>query len=396
MGINTGILTNADPLSTEQIKRLEAMVVENNIAVVYLDEEGQLCFAMPRGECVQGIKDLAWNNAYALSSTADGITKKAYRKTGLKTVKLDKVFKKGSIQQNWTEDYPEPGFYRNGVLAYRWDEQLGKALSVSSYDRTLTSVAGEFLFETGCTDVVLSDTVISIGACAFMSCMDCLINVTIPDSVVSIGNNAFQNCAQLTNFYLPNSVTSIGDYAFADCHGLTSLAIPDSVEEIGNYAISYCSNLSSITMGENVVSIGEGAFECCTQLRNFYITPAVNFIGGSAFRSTSITSITIPNNVTEISEYTFESCHELSSVSLGLNTTIIGDGAFLDCDKLTKITIPSSVTFIGEGAFYGCRALAEIYFDGTVEQWNAISKGDGWNSHVIAASVTCSDGQVTL
>ena len=46
-GINTGILTNAYPLSTERIKELEREVLENNKTFAYLDEDSSLCFAMP-------------------------------------------------------------------------------------------------------------------------------------------------------------------------------------------------------------------------------------------------------------------------------------------------------------------------------------------------------------
>lgn len=47
--INTGILTNAHPLSTERIKELEQQVLENQEAFVYLDENSKLCFSMPLG-----------------------------------------------------------------------------------------------------------------------------------------------------------------------------------------------------------------------------------------------------------------------------------------------------------------------------------------------------------
>jgi hypothetical protein len=98
-GINTGILQNAYPLSSERIKELEKQVLENHEAFVYLDENSELCFSMPCG--VDGIKDLAWNNAYELSIENGTITKKAYKKVGLKQCFLDRIFHKQAINDAW-------------------------------------------------------------------------------------------------------------------------------------------------------------------------------------------------------------------------------------------------------------------------------------------------------
>lgn len=98
-GINSGILQNVSPLSAEAIKELERKVLETGEAYAYLDQNSKLCFAMPHG--VDGIKKLAWNNAYELSNENGTLTKRAYKKTGLKTFALDKTFTKSSIDEPW-------------------------------------------------------------------------------------------------------------------------------------------------------------------------------------------------------------------------------------------------------------------------------------------------------
>ena len=102
-GINTGILINAYPLSTERIKELEKEVLENKNTFAYLDENSELCFSIPWG--IDNIKELAWNNAYELSAEEIGFTKKAYKKTGLKTFYLEKVLQKQGIESDWTPVY---------------------------------------------------------------------------------------------------------------------------------------------------------------------------------------------------------------------------------------------------------------------------------------------------
>lgn len=99
-GINSGILTNASPLTAEQIKSLEKRVLETGITIVYLNENKELCFAMPVGaEC---IKDLAWNYAYELKTEDNLITKSIYKKTSLDTIVLIDVLQKQSINDSWT------------------------------------------------------------------------------------------------------------------------------------------------------------------------------------------------------------------------------------------------------------------------------------------------------
>ena len=71
---------------------------------------------------------------------------------------------------------------------------------------------------------------------------------------------------------------------------------------------------------------------------------------------------------------------EVTSVKIPNGVTDIGGMAFISCDSLTSITIPDSVTNIERDAFSNCTSLANIYYKGTEEQWNAITKGSNWNS----------------
>ena len=74
----------------------------------------------------------------------------------------------------------------------------------------------------------------------------------------------------------------------------------------------------------------------------------------------------------------------------------IGEMAFLGCEEIKSIIIPKAVTTIGSKAFYMCTKLASITFNGTMEEWNEISKGSGWNDEIPATFVQCSDGKVSF
>lgn len=102
-------------------------------------------------------------------------------------------------------------------------------------------------------------------------------------------------------------------------------------------------------------------------------------IGNYAFYGVTAPCITIPDSVTNIGNNAFSHCSGLESVIIPDSVTSIGTYAFRNCEKLTSIIIPTSVTSIESSAFQYCTRLKDIYYTGTKEQWNAITKGSDWN-----------------
>ncbi|MEC8063677.1 MAG: leucine-rich repeat domain-containing protein [Pseudomonadota bacterium] len=119
-------------------------------------------------------------------------------------------------------------------------------------------------------EVVILNSVTSIGKCAFEYCFS-LISITIPDSVTTIGFRAFHGCSNLTSITIPNSVTNIEQGTFCGCSSLTDITIPNSVTNIEERAFNGCSSLTFIKVPNGVTEIGLSAFKNCSSLNRIII-----------------------------------------------------------------------------------------------------------------------------
>jgi sugar lactone lactonase YvrE len=105
------------------------------------------------------------------------------------------------------------------------------------------AIADYGFYETKLQDVIMPNSVASIGSNAFVNSP--IANVTIGTGVTNIGLAAFYYCSSLRNVIIPNSVAGIGADAFFNS-GLTNVTIGAAVTGIGSGAFANCSGLTSI------------------------------------------------------------------------------------------------------------------------------------------------------
>ena len=158
--------------------------------------------------------------------------------------------------------------------------------------------------------------------------------------------------------------------------GLTYTEKSDGTYEVTGFREEYLHSAVEIPdtyRGKAVTSVGDRVFYNCAELR----------------------SVTFGANVTVIGASAFEKCDALNAITIGAGVTVIGAGAFRDCTEAKTITIPQSVTSIGADAFRGCLGLMSLSYLGSLEQWRAISRGEGWNTDAGYDMFYCDNGDST-
>ena len=267
------------------------------------------------------------------------------------------------------------------------------------YDKAVTTALYCPTFTTG--NVVLPDTVTSIGNAAFCDCQS-ITGIVLPDSLESVGVHAFAYCVNVPNMVMPAGVSHIPGYAFWGNSMDYTLFLGDrpTIDE-GNGDMGTCYYLpahaaswqedkyalpwGSDLCGENVrwsyaggtLSIfGEGDmedfathagvpwYEYADQITKVVVGEGVTGVGTYAFAGlTKLTTAELPESLTRLGAYAFAGDTALKSVTLPENLETVGIRAFFQ-SGLTEITVPGSVTSLGESAFQYCPALKTATFTG--------------------------------
>ena len=186
--------------------------------------------------------------------------------------------------------------------------------------------------------------------------------------VTHIGERAFFG-NDIKEVTIPDGVTHIAEEAFYNCQSLESVTLPKSLESMGTAIFRFCQNLKTVTFSGADTSpiLGKYTFYACNSLE----------------------SVNIPEGVTNIPEGMFAFCESLENITLPQNTESVYDYAFYG-SGLRSITLPESLDYIGDMAFAECSSLSDVYFGGTIKQWNAVEIGVN-NGYLRSATIHCQE-----
>ena len=242
----------------------------------------------------------------------------------------------------------------NGRLTFLAEDDHAELLGYKGSDQRLevpskvdglpvTAVADEALkSEWNLTEVVLPDTVTSIGANA-LRC-HAAERIDLGSGVVSIGAGALSGCSHLQELELPEGLERIGRGALRGV-GLESITLPASLEKLGEGVLTSCESLQSIlvepgcaaaTQKDGVLFSADGSVLVAFPAgrTGSYTPPAgTQTIGYGAFASTKLEAVTLPEGVTAIDNCAFYCA------------------SFGEAYTLTSITLPDSLQSVGAFAF---------------------------------------------
>lgn len=245
-----------------------------------------------------------------------------------------------------------------------------QALENINIPNTVTILATSAFEHSGIKEIIIPDSVKTIGSNCFKNSE--LESIILPDTDITLGMCCF-SYTPLKSIRLPNTLKALENSIFANS-SLVSITIPDSVETIEYSFFAGCKSLETVVIPESVTFIGNRTFYGCTALKNIDLPTGLTTISSDLFSGcTSLEKIDIPANIKEIQNNTFLNCTSLKEVNLPSGLTKIGDSAFVGCESLTSIAIPKSVKSFGASVFNNY--LKTVYFEGSEEEWNAITFG---------------------
>ncbi len=185
-----------------------------------------------------------------------------------------------------------------------------------------------------------------------------LKTLMVSDNITSIGNRAFYNCENLTSASLPTTLKTLGSGCFlykyenlGEVNGLTSIAIPNGLTEIGD----------------------------------------------GAFWGSAVTSLTVPPSVETVGQSVCQGCTNLETVRY--EGAVIGEFMFIHCTGLKNFTIATTVKELSMHCFRDCKALESITYEGSLEEWEKITKRQNWDGRTYMnvdssglERIQCTDG----
>lgn len=115
----------------------------------------------------------------------------------------------------------------NASNSHTYEEDTEHIITISN----VTGLAGSFSGISGITDVIIPNTITSIGNGTFY--LTSLSNVSIPSSVTYLGQGVFSN-TPINNVVLSEGLESIDAACFPNCPNLNKIIIPFSVTSLGD------------------------------------------------------------------------------------------------------------------------------------------------------------------
>ena len=208
----------------------------------------------------------------------------------------------------------------------------------------------------GCRGSKIPKTVKAIEGFAFYEMG--LSELLMPDSVVSVGNQAFAKNTAMKDVVLSESLKSLGDSAFSGCTSIESMYLPASLETLGVTPFRGCTAMKRLTVSESntryyakdLCLVEKETARLVQGFVGSIVPQGVRVIGEYAFAFLPIYEIVIPDGVEKIERY-----------------------ALAYCDALQTVTLPKSLTEIAPDAFRNSLVLKIVNYGGNQQRFDILT-----------------------
>ena len=176
----------------------------------------------------------------------------------------------------------------------------------------------------------------------------------------STPKSVFYNMPEIKSVIVQEGITKLGNALFYRCQNMQTISLPSTLTELGY----------------RIFAQGSGGFQSCGGLTELTLPSGMQKLGGNALRQTDITEIIIPAKVSVIEDYLLATCTKLKTVRA--ESSVLGSFMFVQCTALESLTISANCKTFGSNMLTYCESLTTITYEGTKEQWNAITKPTNW------------------
>ncbi len=263
-------------------------------------------------------------------------------------------------------------------------------------DCRLTQIDQYAFYKTGFTEIVLPDSVKTLGGYLFKDSK--LETITFPDTLDTF-NFTFDGCKTLKTVNL----TGDGSGDFKLNGGVVYKILKDDAGTVIGRELAYYSYSKTDTAFEipaDVIKIQAVAFKDNPYLQTLTFensTAALTadksnalVIGEAAFQGcTALVSVKIPTRLTTVGRIAFSGCTKLATVTFEEDCALqtISEGMFHKCTALSSITIPKKISAIDNGAFVAS-GLQTVTFAADGAKVQLYAEASGYSTSTIPGSST--------
>ena len=171
----------------------------------------------------------------------------------------------------------------------------------------------------------------------------------------------------------------IGRSPFWEREDIRSLVIGEGITAIGTSVFERCYNMATVTFPSTLTTIKARAFFMYTQggLTSLTIPPTITTIGEKAFVDQALTSIIMPATLTTLGTYIFDGSATLRTARIECAEVPVF--LFVMCNRLSDVTLSHNVTKIGSHWINYCNSLTQLTYEGSLDEWAAVTKGASWD-----------------